>query len=135
MTQKCFIATVLLNGEVFDEVELTVHNEQEAKLKAWTVVRARFIEGNYGGSLNNLRIGRVEIDPVDTDDHPEPIDASTRAWTRMADAHHPLKTGTLVLSITGECDEGDHGERATGPNAVGMIDTVDWYEGSQGWAY
>lgn len=50
------------------------------------------------------------------------------------DTTHPLKCGTRIRSIQGECDEGDNGPRSTGPNATGRVMTAKHYPG-QGWTY
>lgn len=47
---------------------------------------------------------------------------------------HPLPIGFRIISVKGEQDEDDDQERFTGPEAIGVIDSVDRYKG-QGWTY
>lgn len=48
---------------------------------------------------------------------------------------HPLPLGFKIISIEGECDEGDNGPRETGPNAVGEIITFAKYDSREGYSY
>lgn len=56
-------------------------------------------------------------------DEPEEWDASECDHGEIMDAA-TLKRGARIISIRGECDEGDEGERHTGPLAVGTVDAV-----------
>lgn len=48
---------------------------------------------------------------------------------------HPLPLGFKIISIEGECDEGDDGPRETGPNAVGEIISRAKFDSREGYSY
>lgn len=69
----------------------------------------------------------------------EPKDAPTHlAHPTSAGAgtlpDHPWPLGMRLISVCGECDEDDGAQRGTGPNAEGIIVSVDRFE-EQGWTY
>lgn len=61
----------------------------------------------------------------------------------MAYVSHPLPLGTRILSVNGECDEGEMSwdesgatvERKTGPNAELIVTSHLFLGGLQGWSY
>ena len=137
MPQKCYIVTVQVFACGGGELEVTAHDEAEAETKAKKTAEALFAEGYYDEdmSLSEVCISCIQRDEDDDRDYDEPIDPSPYAWTRACDAKHPLPEGTLLLSVKGEEDEGDHGPRKTGPKAVGIIDMVQPPAPGQGHIY
>src|SRR5215471_20259248 len=114
MAMKCYIVTMQVFACGGDDIEITAHDESEARDKAEAIVKERWAEGYYTApganllDLNEVCVSTICEDKDDRQDHPEPIDpALYENWISLCDAKHPLPTGTLFLSVDGEEDEGE----------------------------